>query len=81
MSLANRLDDLVKDFKYDAAHCSFKSDVFLWRGFLSNSLDALVHLTVSAEKHFKNVFSDFGVLKQEFLHGIVDSPDIIAHSA
>ena len=48
MPLANRFNDIFKDFEHDTTDFSFEGVEFLRRGFLRYGLDAFIHLTVSA---------------------------------
>ena len=66
MPLANRLDDFFKDFIHHVTNRPFEGFVFFWRGFLLNDLDGLIHLTVNAEKHLKDVLCYLRVFKQRF---------------
>ena len=78
MPLANRLYYLFKDLKYGVADGSLEGFVFLWGHFLLDGLNTLIHLTIDAEEHFKDVFRNLRLFKQGFLREIVDSLEMIA---
>ena len=78
MPLANRFYYVFKDLKYGVADGSLEGFVFLWGHFLLDGLNTLIHLTINAEEHFKDVFRNLGVFKQGFLREIVGSLEMIA---
>jgi hypothetical protein len=69
MLLANRLNDLLKDFIYDMPDAALEGFVFFGRSVMLNRRDGIVHLAVDAKEYLENALGSFFVLKQVLLRG------------
>ena len=73
MLLANRLNDLLKDFIHHVSDAALEGVVLLGCGFMLNRPDGIVHLTVDAQEYLKNMLGNFFVSKQVLLQCWVTS--------
>ena len=64
MLFANRSNDLFKHFIHYVSNTTLERFVFLWRGSVLYSPNAIIHLTVDAEEHLKNVLCSLRIFKQ-----------------
>jgi hypothetical protein len=64
MLFANRFNDPFKHFTHYVSDTTLERFVFLWRGSILNSPNAIIHLVVNVEECLKNVLCGLWVFKQ-----------------